>query len=495
MRETVIYLMVVTTLVSWADIDSVEAQAKQYNVLFIISDDLNTTALSCYGSDVGITPHIDSLAAEGTLFSRAYCQFPVCMASRISIMFGYYSNGLGKQGRRKDWRDQFGDNHSWPQHFMQSGYHTARVSKIFHMGVPGDIEIGADGEDDAPSWNERYNSVGPEWKAKGDGETLENNLDGEKPVMGGYRFVVVEADGGDLEHSDGRTAAKASELLRKYSRNNEKFWLGVGFVRPHVPFVAPRKYFEPYVYEEMVLPEKVKGDWDDIPMAGINYKTSHDMEFDIRRQKKIMGAYFASVSYMDAQVGKLLKTLKEEGMEDDTIVILTSDHGYHLGEHDFWAKLGLREESVRVPLIIKVPGKKAAVCDSFAELVDLYPTISETCGLSVPERIQGKSLLKALDDPNFKVRDMAFSTNSGYNFKTPVKRKGDGFLLRSERWAYIQYGEAAENGIELFDMHEDPKQYTNLAMNPAYRETVEEFKSALAQKIAEIRDSDLLPSQ
>lgn len=478
-----------------ADSATHQINTKQYNVLFIISDDLNTTALSCYGSKVCRTPNIDRLAGQGTLFSRAYCQFPVCMTSRVSIMFGYYPNGTDRQGRRKDWRDPFGDRHSWPQHFMQSSYHTARVSKIFHMGVPIDIEEGGDGEDDAPSWHERFNSVGPEWKARGDGETLENNLDGKKPVMGGYRFVVVEADGDDALHSDGKTAQKACELLKKYNHENKKFWLGVGFVRPHVPFVAPRKYFEPYAYEEMVLPKNVKGDWDDIPLAGINYKTSRGLEFDTRRKKKAMGAYFASVSYMDAQVGKLLKALKAEGLEDDTIVILTSDHGYHLGEHDFWAKLGLREESVRVPLIIKVPGKKAAVCDSFAELVDLYPTISDACGLSIPKRIQGKSLVKALDDPEYKVRDMAFSMNAGYRFKSPVKRTGDGFLLRSDRWAYIQYGEKAENGSELFDMHKDPKQYRNLAQDPAHRETVQKFKTALTQKLVEVRDSDISVSK
>ena len=466
-----------------------------YNVLFIISDDLSATALSCYGSKVCQTPHIDSLAAQGTLFSRAYCQFPVCGPSRVSLMFGYYPHGTNVHGWRSSGREIFGDRASWPQHFMQSGYHTARVSKVYHMGVPPHIETGSHGPDDKQSWNERYNSKGPEWRASGHGETLENNLDGKKPVMGGYKFVVVEADGDDMVHSDGKTAQKACELLRKYNKEKKKFWLGVGFVRPHVPFVAPRKYFEPYVYDDMVLPKKVKHDWDDIPLAGINYKTSKGAEFDIRRQKKVMGAYFASVSFMDAQVGKLLKTLKDEGLEDNTIVIMTSDHGYHLGEHDFWAKLGLREESARVPLIIKVPGKKAAVCNSFVELVDLYPTISEVCGLSVPERIQGKSLAKALDDPEYSVRDMAFSVNVGYKFRSPVIRRGDGMLLRGDRWAYIQYGDKAENGIELFDMHKDPKQYTNLAKDPKYKNIVGKFQKKLAQKVIEARSSDVLKSQ
>ena len=194
-----------------------------YNVLFIISDDLSATALSCYGSKVCQTPHIDGLAAQGTRFSRAYCQFPVCGPSRVSLMFGYYPHGTNVHGWRSSGREIFGDRASWPQHFMQSGYHTARVSKVYHMGVPPHIETGSHGPDDKQSWNERYNSKGPEWQAKGDGETLENNLDGKKPVMGGYKFVVVEADGDDMVHSDGKTAQKACELLRKYNKEKRSF--------------------------------------------------------------------------------------------------------------------------------------------------------------------------------------------------------------------------------------------------------------------------------
>ena len=176
------------------------------------------------------------------------------------------------------------------------------------------------------------------------GETLENNPDGKKPVVGGNTFVVVEADGDDLVHSDGKTAAKACELIAH--TRTQPFFLGVGFVRPHVPFVAPKTYYEPFhPLRPMTLPEKVPGDWDDIPKAGINYKTSVNMKMDIRRQKKAVGGYYASVAFMDAQVGKVLDALTKAGLEDNTIVIFTSDHGYHLGEHDFWAKVSLRDES------------------------------------------------------------------------------------------------------------------------------------------------------
>ena len=242
--------------------------------------------------------------------------------------------------------------------------------------------------------------------------------------------MVVEADGDDLVHSDGKTAAKAVELIRQ--KRDQPFWLGVGFVRPHVPFVAPRSYYPPFKpYANMVLPEKVPGNWDDIPKAGINYKTSENMQMDIRRQKKAVGGYYASVAFMDAQVGKVLDALDEEGLTEKTIIIFTSDHGYHLGEHDFWAKVSLRDESAGVPLIISVPGKAPAVSDSLVELLDLYPTLAELCDLGVPTNIQGKSIAKLLDEPAHEVRDTAFSV-------APMRK---GFLLREERYAYIQYGE------------------------------------------------------
>src|SRR6185436_3173996 len=174
--------------------------------------------------------------------------------------------------------------------------------------------------------------------------------DGKKPPMGANTMVVVEADGDDQVHSDGKTSAKAIELIERYGREQKAarsgearpFFLAVGFVRPHVPFVAPKSYFEPFLpYDKLPLPPKVAGDWDDIPKAGINYKTSENMKLDIRRQKKAIGGYYASVAYMDAQVGKVLDALEQSGQADNTIVIFTSDHGYHLGEHDFWAKVSL----------------------------------------------------------------------------------------------------------------------------------------------------------
>lgn len=465
-----------------------QALAKEsMNVLFIISDDLTSTALSCYGNTVCETPNIDALAAEGTRFTQAYCQGTYCGPSRASLMSGYYPHATGVLGYTNP-RPQIGDRQTWSQVFKDNGYYAARVSKIFHMGIPGGVLIGGDGRDhdggngadDVHSWTERFNSLGPEWKAKGDGETLEGNPDGKKPVVGGNTFVVVEADGDDMVHSDGMTAAKAVELLE--TKRDQPFWLGVGFVRPHVPFVAPASYFPPFKpYSKLELPEKIAGDWDDIPKAGINYKTSVNMKMDERRQRKAIGGYYASVAFMDAQVGKVMTALRESGELDNTIVIFTSDHGYHLGEHDFWAKVSLRDESAQVPMIIRVPGKKPAVCNSFVELLDLYPTITSLCGLPVPDHVQGKDISPMFDDPEYQVRDAAFSV-------APSRK---GFLLRTDRWSYIQYKEDASGGIELFDMDNDPKQFTNLAKSPDHADVVAEMKKRMKEKLADVRNNDL----
>ncbi|HCE05205.1 MAG TPA: iduronate-2-sulfatase, partial [Verrucomicrobiales bacterium] len=220
---------------------------ERYNVLFIISDDLTATALGCYGNKLCQTPNIDRLATEGTRFTRAYCQATFCGPSRASLMFGYYPYASKATGYTSGRKEVGVDKDSWAQHFKKNGYHSARISKIFHMGVPPDITKGSDGADDPESWNEAYNSKGPETKVTGLAQQLSNNPGGLKEGTGSSQsFNVVEAEGDDLVHSDGKTAQKAVELLHKYKDMEKPFFLAVGFVRPHVPLVAPKKYFAPY---------------------------------------------------------------------------------------------------------------------------------------------------------------------------------------------------------------------------------------------------------
>lgn len=474
---TIVFLKMTLFGVSTA---SAQTEARP-NVLFIIADDLTTTALSTYENTLCRTPNIDKLSTEGMLYSRAYSQFPVSGPSRASLMFGYYPHATQTFGYVSGRENVGHERESWSQLFKNNGYYTARVSKIFHMGIPIDIENGTNGSDDEASWTERFNSPGPEWKAEGEAELVQNNPYGLKPRQGGNVMTVVKADGDDLVHSDGKTAEKASELIRKHK--DKPFFLAVGFVRPHVPFVAPKSYFDAYPHEQMILPPKVENDWDDIPQAGINYVTSVNANMSEEQEKMAIAGYYASVAYMDAQVGKVLKTLKDEGLEDNTIVIFTSDHGFHLGEHRFWMKVSLHEESVRVPLIIKAPGKEPGVCHSFTELIDLYPTVAALAGLKAGAHLQGKSIVETLDNPSAKVRDAAFSVSSHAGVTS--------FLLRTNKWAYIQYGEDANYGIELFNMEYDAKQYNNLANNPKFQDIVKEFKTKLKDKLKEIRDNDL----
>ena len=450
-----------------------EEPAKKYNVLFVISDDLTSTALGCYGNTVCKTPNIDALAGQGTRFSRAYGQATFCGPSRASFMFGYYPDASGVKGGGTSGREAVGpERDSWAQYFKKSGWHSARISKIFHMGVPPDIAKGTDGADDPESWDERYNSKGPEAGAPGDGDTMMNNPEERKYAAGGNKLVNVSAEGDDLVHSDGKTAQKAVELLTKYKDMDKPWFLAVGFVRPHVPFVAPKNYFDMYPYEKMVLPPKIEGDHDDIPQTALNRRTSWGWKMNIRQQKKVITGYYASVTYMDAQLGKVMNALEETGQRDNTIVIFTSDHGYHLGEHDLWMKVSVHEESAKVPLIISVPGKKPAVCDSLAELLDLYTTTASLCGLPIPGNIQGKDLTPIFDDPSIKVRDVAMCSA----------------LMRSERWAYMDCG---KSGAELYDMDKDPKQYTNLANNPEYAKVLADMKNRRKERLDEIMDSDL----
>ncbi len=449
------------------------------NVLFIISDDLTATALGCYGNKLCQTPNIDRLASQGTIFKRAYCQATFCGPSRASMMFGYYPYASKATGYTSGRKEVGADKDSWAQHFKKNGYHSARISKIFHMGVPPDITKGSDGADDPESWNEAYNSKGPETKVAGLAKQLSNNPGGLKEGTGSSQsFNVVEAEGDDLVHSDGKTAQKAVELLHKYKDMEKPFFLAVGFVRPHVPLVAPKKYFAPYLIGKIVLPPKIPDDQDDIPQNSANKRTTANYQMDLNQQKGTLRAYYASVSFVDALVGKILTALEATGQRDNTIVIFTSDHGYHLGEHDMWQKVSIHEESAKVPLIISVPGKKPAVCHSLAELIDLYPTVSQLCGLKIPGNIQGKDISGMLDDPAVKVRDAALSS-------------GKGRLLRTEKWALLDYGKTGE----LYDMEKDPKQYDNLFSDSNYAETLTKLREKLKSKLNAIDQNDLTSSR
>ncbi len=432
--------------------------SKVRNVLFLIADDLKTEVLSCYGSKVGITPNIDRLAGRGIVFERAYCQGTWCAPSRQSFMFSRYVD------KRSVNMGEF---------FRNNGYYTARVSKIYHMRVPGDIIAGTDGHDEPSSWSERFNSQGLEAHTPGDYACLNLNiftdkLEGRQSTGMPHRpFVTVQYDGDGSDQPDYKSAAKAVELLQKH--RDEKFFLGVGMIRPHYPMVAPRQYFQKYDWRSIELPYVPPGDTDDIPRiawATTSLKNSIGKYPD--NQKRMWEGYFAAVTYMDEQIGRVVDALDRLGLRDSTAIVFTSDHGYHLGEHTFWQKSMLHESVARVPLIVCVPGMQPGRSSSFVELLDLYPTLAELVGLKAGTDIQGKSFVPVLRDPESAVRTDALT----------VHPKGCG--LRSERWAYMRYADGSE---ELYDMVEDSAQYHNLAGNAHFAQVVAERRRAFDKRL------------
>jgi iduronate 2-sulfatase len=428
------------------------------NVLFIISDDLRANTLGCYGDKICQTPNIDKLASEGMLFERAYCQGTVCGPSRTSFMFSRYK-GKGRV--------------TLGQHFKDNGWYSARVGKIFHMRVPGDIIAGTNGQDVAECWTERFNSQGNEAHTPGDYACLNLNiftreLEGRQSTRMPHRmFVSVQYEGDGSDQPDHKTATKTIELLRKH--RDQPFLIAAGFVRPHYPMVAPNQYFDHYRWSDMLLPKQVPGDLDDIPKMGLAGSRSSTTGIDkySDNQQRMWAAYYAAVTFMDAQVGRILDELDRLGLRESTAVVFTSDHGYHLGDHTFWQKGNVHEQVTRVPLILSVPGSKAGRTESIVELVDLYPTLSQLAGLSVPAEVQGVSLVPVLKDRAARVKDGALSFAKGHSWRTPD-------------WAYMRYNDKSE---ELYDMRADPGQFTNLAEDPHHAATVKRMAAGLKARL------------
>ena len=439
------------------------ADAAIKNVLFIVSDDLKASVLGCYGDKVCKTPNIDRLAREGVVFERAYCQGTVCAPSRRSFMYSRYVDTRGV---------------NLGEHLKANGWYSARVGKIYHMRVPGDIIAGTHGADVASSWTERFNSQGQEAHTPGDYACLNLNiftteLEGRESTGMRHRmFVSVSYQGDGSDQPDHKTASKTIELIRKHK--NKPFFLAAGFIRPHYPMVQPEQYFAPYRWQDIKMPATVPDDLADIPKLGRagTMNSNNPIGKYPDNQKRMWAAYYASVTFMDEQVGRIINELERLGLRDSTAIVFLSDHGYHLGEHTFWQKANLHEEVTRVPLIISVPGFVAGKTDAIVELVDIYPTLCELAGLPIPEAVQGTSLVPILRDRNASVKAGALSFNRGAS-------------LREKDWAYMRYTDGTE---ELYDMKEDPRQFVNQAKNPEYSAILLQLRERLdiSLKAAEI---------
>lgn len=444
-----------------------QAQDKKLNVLFIAVDDLNND-LGCYGSPIVKSPNIDRLASQGVQFNKAYCQFPLSSPSRSSLLTGYTPDKTQIYELQTHFRTIIPEIVTLPQLYKQHGYNTVRVGKIFHYGVPG--QIGTNGLDDSVSWDKVVNPIGRD-------KTEESLIVNHTPQRGlGSSLSYLIADGEDGEQTDGIVATEAIKLLEEHK--DEPFFLAVGFYRPHTPYIAPRKYFDLYPLETVPLAPVVENDWDDIPEAALFTRPANwGLPDDKLREAK--RAYYAAVSFMDAQVGRVLDALDRLNLTGKTIVVLWSDHGYHLGEHGQWMKQSLFEKSARVPFIISVPGGvKGKTSERTVELLDIYPTLAALNKLPLPNRQDGDDLSPLLENPSAQWAHPAYTQVARRN---PGQGVIMGRSVRTEDRRYTEWDEGRA-GAELYDHTKDPGEYVNLANRPEYKEQVKELSELLRKR-------------
>jgi iduronate 2-sulfatase len=450
--------------------------AKSKNVLFIVADDLNCD-LACYGEKQVKTPNIDALAASGTRFERAYCQYPLCSPSRSSFLTGRRPNVTKvltnpRAGRfSTDYtqgsphlRDAIPDTVTMPQLFKQNGYQVARIGKLYHYGVPG--QIGTSGLDDKASWEFVINPAGRD-KAE------ENKIFTLTPGSYGGSLSWFASNGEDAEQTDGLTATAAISLMEDYhpAKNNGKpFFLAVGFFRPHTPYVAPKKYFETVAKKDLDLPKLSADDKTRTPAAAYASAKPEQEKMDDAQRLDAIQAYRASISFMDAQVGRVVDGLKKLGLAESTVIVFTSDHGYHMYQHGLWQKMSLFENSARVPLIVVDPSAKAKGKSTvaLAEMVDIYPTAADLCGLKSPDYLDGKSLTPVLNDPSKTVKDAAFT------------QCRQGYSIRTDRYRFTSWN-GGKQGEQLYDLQDDPQETTNLIADKQHEKLVGDLRARLQE--------------
>ena len=464
------------------------------NVVVFVPDQLRADAVGAFGNPHVRTPNIDRLAARGVRFERAYAQWPLCWPSRNSFLSGRRPDARFSQNPLRKFVP---DVEYFPEHFRKAGYFTGRVGKIFHTRSMFNKAAGKDWEDPAcwdlsesggtatdPCGYAVWFSDSPKGLAAHsevakvvDHHELLNKAGG--PAYD-YWLDMAAVNLPDEQCTDGAIAVRIAHLLgdRPKSPDGKPFFLAAGFRRPHLLWVAPKKYFDMYPWQDMQLPKEPANDLDDIPKPALT-RGAPDMTDEQR--KKAIASYYACVSEADANVGKLIDAMDAGHLWDNTIVILTSDHGWHLDEHGLWGKVTLFEEAAKVPLIVVAPGMSHGVSPRTVEMLDFYPTLCELAGLPAPAKIDGTSIVPQLKDPQAPRAKPAYS----------VLRRGKtwGKAVYTERYRYTEWGDHAGKGVELYDHKADPKEYTNLASDPARAGTVKELKALLDKQI-ELHDAD-----
>ena len=449
-----------------------EKENPKPNVLFIAVDDL-TTSLASYGDPIAHTPNFDRLANLGIQFNHAYCQIPLCNPSRASVMTGLRPDATKVYDLDAHFRDELPEVTTLPQLFKNHGYWVGRIGKLYHYNVPAGI--GTDGHDDPISWHEVFNPAGRDK----DEEHLIINAEPHRKISAALSWL--SAEGEDHEQTDGKIAVEAVRQINKHK--DQPFFLGVGFFRPHTPYVAPKKYFDLYPRNSVKIPYAPQDDRADIPSAALAHNcqiANYGLSDSICLLAK--HAYYASVSFIDAQIGLLLDALEDHELLHKTIIVLWSDHGYHLGEHGgIWQKRTLFEESAKAPLFIYAPGAagNGTRCDQVVEFIDIYPTLVQLCNLRTRDEKPGNNLMPLLHNPNLSWKGHAF---------TQVLRPGNGQpvmgrSIRTDKWRFTDWNEG-KDGEELYDKMNDPGEFDNLANDPKYQSVRDRLRRILDAKVS-----------
>ncbi|HZZ42108.1 MAG TPA: sulfatase [Tepidisphaeraceae bacterium] len=463
-RSTVFLLLTLSLPVFAAD-------PPKKNVLFIAVDDMNCRE-ACYGDPIAKTPNLDALAKKGVLFQHCYSQYPLCNPSRVSLLTGLRPDTTRVYDLETNFRSTIPDAVTIPELFRHNGYFVARVGKIFHYGVPR--QIGTDGMDDPQSWDFKFNPIGRD-------KTEESKI--HLLTKGGYKKTIgfamawLNMDGPDEDQTDAKGVTETIKLLEEHK--DKPFFIAMGFFRPHTPWIAPQKYYDLYPVDSIKLPKRDAESDKALPPI---VREIHPDDYGLPQKDLIdcLRGYYASISFVDAQIGRLLETLDRLGLSDNTLVVFWSDHGYLNGEHGQWMKQLLFDPSPRMPFIIYDPSSKGngTACTRTVELLDLYPTIADLTHLTPPKSLEGRSLTPLLDNPT----DPAW-THPAYSQVTRMKNKKRlmGYSVHTEQYRYTEWGQDAAEGLELYDHTTDPDEFHNLANDPAHKATADAMKQLLHQ--------------
>ena len=440
----------------------------KYNVLFIIADDLRPE-LGTYGNSIIKTPNIDKIATRGTRFDRAYAQYPLCNPSRSSLLNGRYPTQTGIMNNNDYFRVTHPDDVTLPQYFKEHGYSTLRTGKIFHGGIDDEVSWTDGGEPTDPAITER----GKPGAAPPRQTTLTTGAGGGENQSD--RIVIL--DGNGESHGDYKVATRAIDFLDRYK--DKPFFLAVGFVKPHSPPTAPKKFFDLYDVNKIQLPvdftstPKAPSGFPDISIPPRNADLFIGREASPDQAREMIRAYYASVSFMDSQVGRVMDELVKLGLDKNTIVVFWGDHGYHLGEKGKWSKAySMWNIGLRVPLVIAMPRARPQHTTRVVELIDLYRTLADVCGLPSPNEIEGRSFARLLKSPNANWDFPAYSVTA--------YRNSIGKSVITNRWHYVEWDDG-KSGTMLLDLEKDPLELKNLSDDPKYASVVVEMKRLLSQ--------------